>query len=121
MPLFKTGDAVNDLYASYSTEQLIQIVTDKNESYTPGVVESARRILLVRGFDYRTKAQQVAQRQVNAVNSARENAAAATLPRVRINPQNRPAKVSSLKPWHWILIIYFMIRLVGCLWKLSNP
>ena len=120
MPLFKTGDAVNDQYAGYSTEQLIQIVTDKNESYAPGVVEAARRILLVRGHDYRTKEQKAAQRQVNAINTAREKVSAATLPqhRLRPNQQTRPPSGGSfLKGWHWVWIIFIIVRVIGCLVK----
>lgn len=118
MSLFKTGDAMHDQYAGYSTEQLIQIVTDKNESYAPGVVETARRILLARGHDYRTKEQKAAEKQLQTINRTRENTAAAS--QVRPYQQRTPAKGSSLKPWHWILIIYFIVRAVGCLAKMGH-
>lgn len=122
MPLFKTGVAINDQYAACSTEQLIHIVTDKQESSPPGVVETARRILLGRWLDYRTKVQKAAQQQLHAINTARVNTATAmaSQPRVRPYQQRTPSKGSSIKGWHWFLIIFFIIRMVGCLVKFGQ-
>jgi hypothetical protein len=119
MPLFKTGDAIKDQYAAYSTEQLIQIVIEKNGNYTPGVVETARTILLGRGFDYRTKEQKAAQKELHAINTTRENTGSAILsqPLVRPTRPNNQSKNSSIKSWHWFLIIFFILRMVGCLIK----
>jgi hypothetical protein len=118
MSLFKTGDELHDQYASYTTEQLIQIVTDNDGFYSGNKVETARRILLTRGHDYRTKEQKAAEHEVKAMNLARENAAATTPPRVRINRPRQPSSGSAgLKTWHWIWITLILVRVIGCLLK----
>lgn len=111
MALFKSGDPIIDQYNNYSTEQLIQIVTDTNGSYLPGVVEAARSILLGRGHDYRTREQKAAQ------NTA---AAASAPPRVRPDQSiktNRPAVSSAIKGWYWIYLVFVLVRMVACLIK----
>jgi hypothetical protein len=118
MPLFKSGDPMHDRYAGYTTGQLIQIVTDKNNSYLPGEVETARRILLARGHDYRTKEQKTAEKKLQAINQERETIITTNIPpRVRVNRQNRPSAGSGIKWWHWIWIILIMIRMIGCLFQ----
>jgi len=109
MALFKSGDPVIDEYNNYSTEQLIQIVTDKNGSYSPGVVAAARSILLARGYDYRTKEQKAAEKQL-----------AKPLPRVRPDQsikRNRPPISTAIKGWYWIWLVFVLVRLVACLLK----
>ena len=122
MPLFKTGDAIKDQYAAYSTEQLIQIVTDNHGTYTPGIVETARTILLGRGLDYRTKEQKAAQKELHAITRTRESTGSAILsqPLVRPTRPNNQSKNSSIKAWHWFLIIFMIVRMVGCLIKFGQ-
>jgi len=111
MSLFKTGDVTHDQYATFSTEQLVQIVTDTTGRYQPEEVDTARRILLVRGFDYRTKEQKAAE-----ITAARAGTTTAfTQPPVR--RQSQPANKSGLKAWHWIWIILATIRMIGCLMR----
>ncbi|OQP62137.1 hypothetical protein A3860_29760 [Niastella vici] len=124
MSLFKTGDATYDKYAAYSTEQLVQIVTDTSGNYQPGVVDTARRILLARGFDYRTKEQKAAEKQLKAINATRERtsttttaAATTAFSRRQVRGQSRPANNSGLKAWHWIWIAFIIIRMIGCLMR----
>jgi len=108
MALFKSGDPIIDQYNNYSTEQLIQIVTDTNGSYLPGVVEAARSILLGRGYDYRTREQKAAQNTASA------------LPRVRPDQSiktNRPPVSSAIKGWYWIYLVFVLVRMVACLIK----
>jgi hypothetical protein len=113
MALYKSGDPIIDQYNSYSTEQLIQIVTDMGGSYLPGVVEAARSILLGRGYDYRTKQQKAAQNT---------STAAPALPRVRPDQsikRNRPKVNSAIKGWYWIWLVFALVRMVACLMKHS--
>lgn len=113
MALYKSGDPIIDQYNNYSTEQLIQIVTDTSGSYLPGVVEAARSILLGRGYDYRTAAQKAAQNSV---------AAAPVPPRVRPDQSiktNRPPVNSAIKGWYWIWLVFVLVRLIACLMKHS--
>lgn len=123
MSLFKTGDATYDQYATYSTDELIQIVTNTTGSYLPGVMDTARRILLVRGFDYRTKEQKAAEKQLKAINNTRERSAttssAFSQSRAGINRRNRPANNFGLKPWQWVWITLAIIRMIACLAKHS--
>ena len=122
MALFKSGNRTNDQYASYTTEQLIDIVTDKTGKHSPDEVEAARRILLVRGHDYRTKEQKAADQQATAQarthSSSTSSATTFATPRVRVNRQ-RPSWGSSggtgLKTWHWIWIILMLVRAIACL------
>ena len=111
MALFKSGDPIIDQYNNYSTEQLIQIVTDTNGSYLPGVVEAARSILLGRGYDYRTREQKAVQNT---------GPAASALPRVRPDQSiktNRPPVSSAIKGWYWIYLVFVLVRMVACLIK----
>lgn len=113
MALFKSGDPIIDQYNHYSTEQLIQIVTDKNGSYLPGVVEAARSILLRRGYDYRTREQKAAENRA---------AASPALPRVRPDQSiktNRPPVNSAIKGWYWIWLVFVLVRMIACLLKHS--
>jgi hypothetical protein len=113
MALYKSGDPIIDQYNNYSTDQLIQIVTDTSGSYLPGVVEAARSILLGRGYDYRTKEQKAAQNTPPAAPAP---------PRVRPDQsikQNRPAVNSAIKGWYWIWLVFVLVRLVACLMKHS--
>lgn len=118
MPLFKTGDATHHQFAGYTTQQLIEIVTGTNGSYLPGEVETARKVLLARGLDYRTSEQKRAEQEVRAINATSDNAARRQFPspRVRITRSNYPPTGGSgLKPWHWIWIVLIFIRVIGCL------
>lgn len=118
MPLFKSGDALNDQFASYTTEQLIQIVTDKNNSYLPGEVETARRLLLVRGYDYRSKEQKTAEKELQAINQSRETLITTNIPPpVRVNRQSKPPSpgASFLKNWMWVWVLFILVRMIGCL------
>ncbi|AEW01360.1 hypothetical protein A4D02_31425 [Niastella koreensis] len=111
MALFKSGDPIIDQYNNYSTEQLIQIVTDTKGNYLPGVVEAARSILLGRGYDYRTKEQKATQNTASAIPA---------LPRVRPDQSiktNRPQIGSAIKGWYWIYLVFVLVRLVACLMK----
>lgn len=113
MALYKSGDPIIDQYNNYSTEQLIQIVTDTGGSYLPSVVEAARSILLGRGYDYRTKEKKAAQKT---------SAATPALPRVRPDQSiktNRPPISSAIKGWYWIWLVFVLVRLVACLMKHS--
>ena len=113
MALFKSGDPIIDKYNSYRTEQLIEIVTDKSGTYSPGVVAAARSILLGRGHDYRTREQKTAERKTTS-------ATAAPLPRLRPNQsikQNRPPVSTAMKGWYWIWLVFVLVRLVACLMK----
>jgi hypothetical protein len=119
MALFKSGNNTSDQYASYSNKQLIDIVTDKTGNHSPDVVEAARRILLVRGHDYRTKEQKDAEKQLQAATREQEAAATIRSPRTRIRSRTRtytpyiPSSGYGLKTWHWIIII--LIRAIACL------
>ncbi len=118
MPLFKTGDATHDQFAGYTTEQLIEIVTDTSGSYLAGEVETARKVLLARGYDYQSREQKRAEQEVQAINASRNNTASRQFPtpRVRITRSNQPPTGGSrLKTWHWIWIILIFIRVIGCL------
>ena len=111
MALYKSGDPIIDEYNNYTTEQLIQIVTDTKGSYLPGVVEAARSILLGRGYDYRTPVQKAGQ-----------NTPPAAPARPRIRPDqsiktNRPPIGSAIKGWYWIYLVFVLVRLVACLIK----
>ncbi|OQP51258.1 hypothetical protein A4H97_27140 [Niastella yeongjuensis] len=124
MALFKSGDPVIDEYNNYSTEQLIQIVTDKNGTYAPGVVEAARSILLGRGHDYRTKEQKAAEKQLNNTNASRNTPSTSPMPLLRLRPdqsikRNRPPISSALKGWYWIWLVFVLVRLIACLMKHS--
>jgi hypothetical protein len=115
MSLFKTGDATHDQFATYTTEQLIEIVND-GDSYLPGEVETARKVLLARGLDYRTSEQKQAEKELQRINALRDTAARDfATPRVRINRTNQSDSGTGLKTWHWIWIIVILIRLIGCL------
>ena len=112
MSLFKTGDPVHDEYASLSTERLIEIVTDTEGFYSEGAVAAARKILLTRGHDYRTKEQKKAEKQVNAFVRETQWAQQQT-PRVRLN---RPTSGNTgLKWWQWLWIILILVRVISCL------
>jgi hypothetical protein len=120
MALFKSGDPVIDEYNNYSTEQLIQIVTDEHGSYAPGVVAAARSILLGRGYDYRTKDQKAAEKQLKAINASRNTTSSTTTPRVRPDQsikRNRPPISTAIKGWYWIWLVFVLVRLVACLMK----
>jgi hypothetical protein len=113
MALYKSGDPIIDQYNSYSTEQLIKIVTDTTGSYLPDVVEAARSILLGRGYDYRTATQKAAKNTSPTVPA---------LPRVRPDQsikRNRPPVNSAIKGWYWIFLVFVLVRLVACLMKHS--
>jgi hypothetical protein len=117
MSLFKTGDSIHDEYANLSTEQLIKIVTDTEGFYTEGAVSAARKILLTRGLDYRTKEQKKAEKEVEAIIGERQWREQQT-PRVRLN---RPASGNTgLKWWQWIWIVVILVRIIGCLIKKSH-
>lgn len=110
MALFKLGDPIIDQYNTYSTEQLIRIVTDTPGRYLPGEVEAARSILLGRGYDYRTEAQKAAQKTP------------AAMPRLRPDQSikaNRPQISSAIKGWYWIWLVFVLVRMVACLMKHS--
>jgi hypothetical protein len=114
MSLFKTGDTTHDQYASYPTAQLIEIVTGKTGNHQPGEVETARRILLARGLDYRTKKQKAAEKQLQAINQDRGNTSSSPFP--WLNRQYKPfSGGSGLKAWHWVWITIIIIRIIGCL------
>jgi hypothetical protein len=113
MALFKSGDPEYDQYAGYTTEQLIQIVTDTDGFHNQGPsVETARRILLSRGLDYRTSEQKEADRQTEALARDMEWRGQQR-PRVRLN---RPASGGTgLKWWHWLWIVLILVRVISCL------
>ena len=112
MSLFKTGDPIHDEYANHSTEQLIKIVTDTEGFYSEGAVSAARRILLTRGLDYRTKEQKKAEKATEAFVREVQWREQQT-PRVRLN---RPASGGTgLKTWHWIWIVLILVRVISCL------
>src|SRR5690242_13618652 len=114
MSLFKTGDPIHDEYANHSTEQLIKIVTDTEGFYSEGAVSAARRILLTRGLDYRTKEQKKKEKEVEASARERQLREQET-PRIRFS---RPASDGTgLKWWQWIWIIVVLVRIIGCLMK----
>jgi hypothetical protein len=103
MSLFKSGDPVFDRLKKYSTEQLLHIVTSTNGSNSTEVVEAARQILTKRGYD----------------NPAMHQAGDNTIR--NIDTQNRPeyrepppSSATEFKPWHVILVILFIVRLVAC-------
>lgn len=111
MSLFKTGDPIHDEYASLSTEQLIKVVTDTEGFYSEGAVAAARKILLTRGFDYRTKEQKKAEKEVEA--AVRETQWRQQQPRIRLK---RPASAGTgLKWWQWLWIILILVRVISCL------
>lgn len=113
MALFKTGDPEYDQYSSYTTEQLIKIVTDTDGFYNQGPsAETARKILLARGFDYRTKEQKKAEKE--GKDFVRETQwAQQQTPRVRLN---RPTSAGTgLKWWQWLWIILIIVRVISCL------
>ena len=109
MSLFKTGDPIHDEYASLSTEQLIKIVTDTEGFYSEGAVAAARKILLTRGFDYRTKEQKKAEKEVEAAVGETQWAQQQT-PRLRLKPAG-----TGLKWWQWLWIILILVRVISCL------
>lgn len=117
MSLFKTGDPIHDEYANYSTEQLIKIVTDTEGFYSEGAVSSARRILLTRGYDYRTQEQKKAEKATEHIIRETQWREQQT-PRVRLN--RPPSGGTGLKWWQWIWIVAILVRIIGCLIKNSH-
>lgn len=110
MSLFKSGDPVFDRLNKYSTEQLLHIVTSTNGSNSTDVVNAARQILAARGYD-NPGMQQNAEKQTGSYSIQ------GGTPQVRPQPEYTPPPSSGtdFKPWHIILVILFIIRLVACL------
>jgi hypothetical protein len=102
MSLFKSGDPVFDRLNKYSTEQLLHIVTNTNGSNSTDVVNAARQILAARGYD-----------SPNLQQNGDTNRQTVT-PLVRPRPEP-PSGETTFKPWHVILVILFIVRLIACL------
>jgi hypothetical protein len=110
MALFKSGDPVFDRLNKYSTEQLLHIVTGTNGSNSTDVVEAARQILATRGLD-NPITDQNAEKQTDAYSN-QERVTPLVHPRPYSEP---PPSGSTFKPWHVILVILFIVRVIACM------
>lgn len=111
MPLFKSGDPVFDRLNKYSTEQLLHIVTSTNANNSADVVEAARQILAERGYD-NPNMQQKAETQASTYNI---NGIGTPVQPQPTYPEPPPSSGTEFKPWHVILVILFIVRLIACL------
>jgi hypothetical protein len=110
MSLFKSGDPVFDRLNKYSTEQLLHIVTNTNGNNSTDVVNAARQILATRGYG-NANTQQNGEKQSGAYTNQET-----VTPLVRPRPQySEPPSGNTFKPWHIILVILFIVRLIACL------
>lgn len=111
MSSFKPGDPVFDRLNKYSTEQLLHIVTSTNGSNSTDVVNAARQILAARGHD-NPGMQQSAEKQAGSYSIQGDT------PQLRPQPEYAappPSSGTDFKPWHIILVILFIVRLIACL------
>jgi hypothetical protein len=112
MSLFKSGDPVFDRLNKYSTEQLLHIVTSTNGSNSTDVINAARQILSTRGYD-NPNMQQSAEKQAGA-NTIQGMDTSNFQPRP-VYSEPPPSSGTDFKPWHVILVILFIVRLIACL------